>query len=403
MIYCHGVVHNSLFKQAAFHYDEWEVLAGHPGGGKNVLLFILFAAALILSGCSFVEDSKAADELTSVSHADKAQSEMSWKDATALKGTNEVGHESINIVAAGDVMFEWSLEQTIEKEGPVYPFEKVSDSISEADYALVNLETAVTERGMKDPKQYNFRSPPNYLEGLLYAGFDFVSLANNHTRDYGVEGLTDTLHYLYTYNVDYAGAGYNESDAYKANTVELNGETVSVLAFSQVLPSTDWYATGGQPGIASGYQQQRCLDLIKEAKESSNYTIVYMHWGTESEVTPEKETRDYAEAMVKAGADAVIGSHPHVLQGFELIDGSPVAYSLGNFLFPDYVEGVQAQTGLLQLELHNGSVDIGFVPWKIEDDQLVNPGTAYQEEQWAYLEEISYGVTLDQGAIRSTE
>ncbi|WP_229735410.1 CapA family protein [Halobacillus andaensis] len=363
---------------------------------------VVFILSLVLTGCSgLVEDSKAVKEETFAAHSDKTFSEMSWKDATALKGTNTDGHEPIELVATGDVMFEWSLDQTIEDKGPEYPFEQVAEPISNADYALTNLETAVTDRGVKEEKIYNFRTDPENLQGLSKAGFDFVSLANNHTLDYGSEGLVDTLSYLHTYDLDYAGAGHNEQEAYQSHTIELNGETVSVLAFSQVLPSTDWYAIGEQPGIASGYQQERCLELIKKANEMSDYTIVYMHWGNEGEAIPEQETRDYATRMVHAGADAVIGSHPHVLQGFEIIDGTPVAYSLGNFLFPDYVEDAQAQTGLLQVELHNGEVQMNFEPWKIKDDQIINPGEQYQDDIWTYLEEISFGVAIEEGDIRA--
>ncbi|MFG6147853.1 CapA family protein [Halobacillus sp. B23F22_1] len=362
----------------------------------------VFILSFILAGCSgVVEDSKAAKKETFSAHSNKTLSEWNWKDSTALKGTNTDMHEPIELVATGDVMFEWSLEQTIEEKGPQYPFEQVSEQITSADYAITNLETAVTDKGVKEEKVYNFRTDPENLEGLVRAGFDFVSLANNHTLDYGREGLLDTLSYLHTYNLDYAGAGHNEKEAYQFHTIELNGKTVSLLAFSQVLPSTDWYARGEQTGIASGYQQERCIELIDKANEMSDYTIVYMHWGKEGEAIPEQETRDYATRMVHAGADAVIGSHPHVLQGFETIEGTPVAYSLGNFLFPDYVEGPQAQTGLLYLELHNGEVQMKFEPWKIKDDQIINPGEQYKDDIWTYLEDISFGVAIEDGAIRA--
>ncbi|RSL32320.1 CapA family protein [Salibacterium salarium] len=312
-------------------------------------------------------------------------------------------HEPIDIILTGDVMFEWSLEETITAHGPHYPFEHVKKDIKKADYAVANLETAVTDHDVAYKKIYNFKTEPENLDGLIDAGFDFVSLANNHTMDYKEEGLLDTIDALDASSLDYAGAGENKEEAFAPHTVELNGETIKLLAFSQVLPSIDWYAREGQPGIASGYQEERVLNTIEEVEKGADYVLVYMHWGDENGYVPEEAARNYAEKMVDAGADAIVGAHPHVLQGFEFFDKKPVAYSLGNFLFPDYVEGANARTGLLNLTLDNGDVSMSFEPWFIENDQIVERGEEYHVKMLRHLEDHSYGITMKEHSIKSVK
>ncbi|OLO39424.1 capsular biosynthesis protein [Alkalihalophilus pseudofirmus] len=297
-------------------------------------------------------------------------------------------------------MMEMSLKNTINSKGVDYPFVHVKDDILQADYAVANLETAITTTNNSYSKQYNFKSNPKKLEGLVNAGFDLVSLANNHTLDYMEEGLLDTIKYLREYGIDYIGAGKNSEEAYASHEVLLNDQKVKFLAFSRVLPDVSWYATSDKPGIASGYQEERVIDIIEKEKENTDYLLVYMHWGIERASRPEPYQRDYAKKMIDVGADAIIGAHPHVLQGFEFYDGKPIAYSLGNFLFPDYITGPTAETGLLSIIIEDGEVKMKFSPFYIDNDVIVDKGDDYRKRMYKYLEGISYDISIEDGEIK---
>ena len=234
----------------------------------------------------------------------------------------------------------------------------------------------------------------------MNAGFDLVSLANNHTMDYREEGLLDTMKYLREYGIDFVGAGKNSEEAYASHTVVLNDQKVTFLAFSRVLPDVSWYATDTKPGIASGYQEERVIDIIEKEKVDTDYVLVYMHWGIERANRPENYQRDYARKMIDAGADAVIGAHPHVLQGFEFYDGKPIAYSLGNFLFPDYITGPTAETGLLSIIIEDEQVKMKFNPFYIDNDVIVDKGEEYRNRIYQYLQDISYDVLIEDGEIK---
>ncbi|WP_078555377.1 CapA family protein [Bacillus alkalicellulosilyticus] len=276
----------------------------------------------------------------------------------------------ITIVFAGDLMMSGSVADTVERFGVNYPFEHVEEEIKKADYAVVNLETAVTHREETYGKQFNFKMPPSYLDGVRNAGFDMVSLANNHTMDYREAGLVDTMNYLDEYGLAYIGAGLNKEEAYSAKYVTIKGRSIAFLGFSRVLPTETWYAREDKPGIASGYQLERMLDIIAKEKEIADYVLVYIHWGIERSTYPEPYQIYYGEAMIDAGADAVIGAHPHVLQPIETYNGKPIAYSLGNFLFPNYVTGPTAETGLFTLELDEDKINYQWSSYQIRNDQI---------------------------------
>jgi poly-gamma-glutamate capsule biosynthesis protein CapA/YwtB (metallophosphatase superfamily) len=299
--------------------------------------------------------------------------------------------ETVRLTFAGDAMMDWSVKTTIAKKGPDYPFVHVKKELSTSDLGIVNLETAVTTSLTKHPnKQYNFKSDPASLSGLKNAGFQLVSLANNHTLDYQVSGLRDTLSYLKKYKLDYMGGGLNSTEAYAAKSYKIKGKTIKILAFSRVLPEYSWVATSSKPGLANGYDLSLINRSIKKEKQNADYVFVYIHWGVETNRKPEVFQRQWAKAMVDSGADGIIGSHPHVLQGFEVYKNKPIAYSLGNFLFPDYVKGDKAQTALLHLDIKNNEIVMSVTPYKIYKDQILPLTNEQKQDVWEELESISY-------------
>jgi poly-gamma-glutamate capsule biosynthesis protein CapA/YwtB (metallophosphatase superfamily) len=303
---------------------------------------------------------------------------------------NEID-ENVRLSFAGDAMMDWSVKTTIAQKGADYPFIHVKKELVSSDLGIVNLETAVTTSSNKTPKQYNFKSNPVSLTGLKNAGFQLVSLANNHTLDYQTTGLRDTLTNLKKYKLDYVGGGLNSAEAYAAKTYQLKGKTIKILAFSRVLPDYNWVATASKPGLANGYDLSLINRTIKNEKKNADYVFVYIHWGVETKRTPEAFQRQWAKAMIDSGADGIMGSHPHVLQGFEYYKGKPIAYSLGNFLFPNYVKGDKAQTTLVHLDIKGKNISMVVTPYKIYKDQIIPQGEKDKQRVWKELEKISYG------------
>ncbi|SET93154.1 poly-gamma-glutamate synthesis protein (capsule biosynthesis protein) [Salinibacillus kushneri] len=306
-----------------------------------------------------------------------------------------VPQDSIYITFAGDTMFDGSVRTAIQQHGYDYPFRYVRKEVGKVDYAILNLETAVTTEKEKDTVQlYNFKAAPQALAGIKNAGFDMVTLANNHAMDYKDDGFIDTLNYLKHYELNYFGAGMNKEKAYQAQKVKIKGRTIKFLGFSRFLPAVRWYEGEG-PVIASAYQQDRVLNTIQRESKNTDYLFVYIHWGVEGNVRPEAWQREFARKMIDKGADGIIGSHPHVLQGFEYYQNKPIAYSLGNFLFPDYIQGKTAETGLLTLKIEGDVLTMKFSPYYIRSNQIHSISSKEEIRILQKLEKLSYQVTRE--------
>ncbi|WP_270181421.1 CapA family protein [Alkalihalobacillus sp. CinArs1] len=276
---------------------------------------------------------------------------------------------SYEITVVGDTMFDWSIKEAMSSKGANFPLQHISPIIKDSDLAIMNLETAIGTAGIKENKLYTFQSPPASAKAIKDAGFDVVSLANNHAMDFGREGLHETIDLLKKADLNYVGAGTNESEAYRAHSQTINDHKVDILGFSQVLPTISWYANENG-GLASGYQQDRVIEHIKQSAATCDTTIVYIHWGAERTIQPSDSQRNFAHSMIDAGADIIIGAHPHVLQGMEYYDGKPILYSLGNFLFPDYVEGDTADTVIAKIDVTVDNYEVTFIPAVIHDSTV---------------------------------
>jgi poly-gamma-glutamate capsule biosynthesis protein CapA/YwtB (metallophosphatase superfamily) len=319
--------------------------------------------------------------------------------------TPELGQKSISekwlshpitLAFAGDTLFDWSVHTTVQTHGADYPFQYVKKDIEDADFAIVNLETAVTTFTENDPVQlYNFRADPKALEGIKNTGFDLVSLANNHAMDYKLQGFKDTMKWLKEYDLPFVGAGNNEEEAYSAHEVSIHGKKIKIIAASRFLPSVSWYAGKDKPGIANAYQQDKVIQAIEKENVDADFLFVFIHWGVEKNNLPEEWQRRFARDMIDAGADGIIGSHPHVLQGFEYYQDKPIAYSLGNFLFPNYVSGKSAQTGVLKLQIVKDEISLAFKPYYIKNDQIINLTDEGEKELLEYISGISFDVVQD--------
>ncbi|QOY34018.1 CapA family protein [Anaerobacillus isosaccharinicus] len=380
---------------------------------KNMLvsMVLVFCSTLFLltflAGGLYVFDMlarKSSVEATSISTQRISENHTTFKEISRLKEENitvffqlkeQPIEEPITIAFAGDVMMDGSIERVMNKHGYNYPFLQVKKELEKVDYAIVNLETAVTKRGTPYSKQYNFRTGPQSLKALKDAGFQMVSLANNHTMDFGEEGLVDTIDYLNEIGLAHVGAGRNSEEAYAEEIIEIKGKKIAILGFSRVLPTGTWYATPSKPGIASGYQVDRMLKIIERVREEVDYLFVFMHWGIERQQIPEPYQFKDARAMIDAGADGIIGAHPHVIQGLDFYKGKPIAYSLGNFLFPDYVSGLTAESCVLTLIIDGNDIKMQYTPYQITGNQVAALDHETIEKRLIALKSLSYNVKRD--------
>jgi poly-gamma-glutamate synthesis protein (capsule biosynthesis protein) len=259
------------------------------------------------------------------------------------------------LAAVGDINLGNGPGALIDLFGPRYPWTGTAAALRSADVAFGNLECAVSSRGAPVPKQYTFRGRPDALRAMAgYAGFDVLNLANNHVGDYGTQALLDTVRLTRRFGMRAVGAGGSLASAAKPRVVERLGLRIAFVGFSNILPASFFASptsAGTQPAtpelIAAG---------VRTAKRKADVVIATFHWGVERATTEDGRQRAMAATALAAGADAVIGAHPHVLQPIRTESRRLVAYSLGNFVFGAASPGT-ASTGILRLKLSARGVE----------------------------------------------
>ena len=352
---------------------------------KRFLLIAFFITPIVLLiNYSFI--SKAKDKPDMQNKSSK----------TASKSEKKIEEPEITLTFSGDTMFDWQLRPVIEKNGADYPFQHVKEEITKADISFINLESAFTAREKKVPgQQFWIKSDPSTLQAIKNTGYDIVNIGNNHTLDYGQDGLLDTISHVEKLKLPYTGAGKNAEDAYTARELTVKGKKFKFLSFVRFMPNFNWVAGDNKPGVANGYDLDLVTKTIQEQKKDADYVIVYMHWGVEKSNRPIEYQKQYVPKMVEAGADAIVGSHPHWLQGFEYYNKVPIAYSLGNFLFPSYVNGKSAETGVLTLTFKGNDVQMSFNPYIIRNNQVSPVNEEEKKKALQYLQAVSTDVEID--------
>jgi poly-gamma-glutamate synthesis protein (capsule biosynthesis protein) len=241
--------------------------------------------------------------------------------------------QPITLTFTGDVMLAGGHAR---QHGTPWLLSGVKPVIQADDLTIMNLECAVSKRGSAEKKQFTFRANPSVLSGLRQTGVEAVTLANNHAMDYGKQALLDTVSLTRQSGLTAVGAGGNAKTAYRPAILQIGAQRVALIGVSRVLPYPHWFAGDGKPGIASAYNPTRLLAEIRSARKQADLVVLYIHWGIERAPRPAPYQRALARTCIDAGADLIIGSHPHVLQGFEYYRGKLIAYSLGNFIFNDH-------------------------------------------------------------------
>ncbi|MGI8606691.1 MAG: CapA family protein [Gaiellaceae bacterium] len=266
----------------------------------------------------------------------------------------------LRLAAVGDVTFGNGVGRMIGLHGSRYPWLSVAPVLRRADIALANLEGAVSTRGAPVPgKQYHFRGPPAALAAAgRFAGVDVISLANNHTLDYGRVAFLDTLRHARRFGIRTVGGGVDLARSRRPAIIPLGGIRVAFLCYSDVRP-TGFDAGAGRPGTAPAFPQLVAAD-VRATRKRADVVVVYYHWGTERTYSPNGRQRALARVSFAAGAKVVLGSHPHVQQPRERLGNRFVAWSLGNFVFGATSPGTE-RTGILRLELgRRGVLGHGF-------------------------------------------
>lgn len=268
------------------------------------------------------------------------------------------------------------------------------EEMNAADIMMLNNEFAYSTRGIEaQDKSYTFRADPERVGILKEMGVDIVSLANNHALDFGMDALLDTFSTLEDAGINYVGAGNNLERATSPVFYTLGGKKIAFLAASRVVFAMDWYASETSPGMIGTYDPSLILDSIREAEAGSDFVVIYLHWGVERTDYPVEYQKELAMQYIDAGADAVIGCHPHVMQGLEFYKGKPIAYSLGNYWF----NASKRETGLLKLYLNSDdTLQVQLIPAMAEDTYTyLIQEEKEREAYFDFMEEISFQVDID--------
>jgi poly-gamma-glutamate capsule biosynthesis protein CapA/YwtB (metallophosphatase superfamily) len=246
--------------------------------------------------------------------------------------TGPAAGPEVTLAFAGDVHF---MKRTADLlANPATAFGPITATLSAADLAMANLETPITDRGTAEPKRYLFRAGRPAVEAIRAAGIDAVSLANNHTLDYGRVGLADTIDAAKAGGLVTFGAGNNRDQAFTPWRTTVRGVRIAVFGFSQVDDLANrWAATDIQPGIAMAFDVKRAVAAVTAARADSDLVIVFPHWGTEGSSCVNGDQKRLAAKLAAAGADIIVGAHAHVLQGSGWLNHTYVAFGLGNFLW----------------------------------------------------------------------
>lgn len=274
------------------------------------------------------------------------QGEKNFLSFSAQKKNIPQTNEEVTLISVGDISYSRGVERIVKGQKDInYPFLKVKDYLKSADLVLGNLETPITP-GLEIPDfEMIFRSNPGTEQALKEAGFSILSLANNHTPNFGGQGLKDTFSYLEKAGIKYVGAGKNEQEANQPVYLEAKGIKFAFLAYndSDVVPAV-YEATYTHAGTAF-MRIEKMVKSVKEAKQKADFVIVSMHSGTEYVNKPNDSQVNFAHAAIDAGAALVIGNHPHVVQTMEKYKEKYIFYGLGNFVF-DQMWSQETREGL---------------------------------------------------------
>ena len=296
---------------------------------------------------------------------------------TTLRDPRRGNGQAVTFAFGGDVHFEGSIRTKLLAD-PNTVLAPIAPVLSSADIAMVNLESAITEQNTPVPKEFNFKAPATALDAIRAAGIDVVTEANNHTIDYGPQGLADTLAARAAKQFPVVGIGANATEAYAPYRVDVKGQRIAIFGATDVMGEEyvkAWTATDTQAGVASTKYdaEARMIAAIQAVRPEVDTIVVDLHWGVERVGCATDRQKQLARALVDAGADIIVGSHAHVLEGAGRLGTAFVDYGLGNFVFYNG-SGEYGRTGVLMVTATGRDVDTyQWQPARIRNGGIPEP------------------------------
>ena len=319
---------------------------------RRDLLGATCGVVLGLAGCG--------DNNVSVPHTTSRRATIAPARTPGLSPTS-VPDTPVTLAFTGDVMFGRTVNShmlTTASHDP-YPFSYTADFLRTFDLTLGNLECVISKLGTPLPKLYTFRGDPRAYDRLLNAGFDLVSVANNHSGDYGKAAFLDEYLTLPLHGITPIGGGQNIQQAHTPVFKTVRGTTLAFLAYDEIEPYS-FAATTTTPGHAWLDEVKLRQDIAK-ARESADFVSVFVHWGIEYLTSLAAHQRFLAHVAIEAGADLVVGAHPHVIEPNEFYKGKLIVYSLGNFVFDNMYDEVVRRGNILTLTVQKNQL----LSWKL--------------------------------------
>jgi len=262
------------------------------------------------------------------------------------------------LTAVGDIMLSRTvLRRIMFYDDYRHPYRATADRLRAADLTVANLELPLSDNQQpsSDPHTFTFVAPTAAADGLRWAGIDAVSLANNHTTNFGTGPLMDTIRALDEYGIESFGAGANREAAYSAEIIEVNGLKVALLGYDAVI---FWrWSNPDAPGIATAVEDA-VRESVQAASAEADVVIPFFHWGVEYTSIPNSFQRAMARTAINAGADLVLGAHPHWVQQVERYNGRLIVYSMGNFVF-DQMWSRETRQGVIANFTFRGDTVVG--------------------------------------------
>ncbi|MBK6637064.1 MAG: CapA family protein [Rhodocyclaceae bacterium] len=291
-----------------------------------------------------------------------------WLVSLWLVAGLAIAQPTVRLAFVGDIMLDDGPGKTIAAGGD--PLAHFDAWLRAADFAIGNLECPVAASGRAlESKIVTFRARPEAMR-VLRGRFAALSLANNHAGDYGPEAFLETLGHVQTAGIHPFGGGRNLSEAHAPLWLEKHGLRIALLAYNEYKPRR-FEASPTSPGVAWSEDSHVRRDIRAAKAAGAHVVIPFMHWGWENERAPTERQRQLAALMIAAGADAVVGAHPHVTQGAELIAGKPVIWSLGNFVFDGFGPGPGREGWGLEMSVDRHGVSA----WRVIHAAIDEAGT----------------------------
>jgi poly-gamma-glutamate synthesis protein (capsule biosynthesis protein) len=276
---------------------------------------------------------------------------------------------SVTISAVGDMMIgSWSGD-LLREHGPTYPFVRVAPYLQGSDVATGNLEGPHCTTGTADTKTYTYRMAPQLLDGYAWAGFDVLSLANNHAMDFGPQCMLENIAEIRKRGMEVCGGGADIDEAHEPTVIVRNGLSIAFLCYSTTFPESAW-ATPEQPGTAFP-ERNRLIRSVRSAAAEHDVVVVQFHWGEQGRTSPKDYQVGLAHLVVDNGADLVLGHHAHVLLGVEAYKGKLIFYGLGNFTFASFAETAKTSViALVTLDDQGNLVRGEVMPINVDNHQV---------------------------------